>query len=193
MNFLSLNLRGIGEDYKIAWVRRLTKKHRTMFLGVQETQLSDENHIDVAGCWYNGEFGFAATASAGRSSGLLSIWDSKLFQVDEFIKERYFLITIGKWSGIHGPFILANIYGPHDPQSKKKLWEDLGRIKATKGGTWVIFGDFNTVRKEGERFNSHFNRSEAFWFNRFIDKECLHEPRMGGGTDSPTIASRISR
>lgn len=78
---LSLNVRGIGEGYNVSWVRRLSMKYRISFMGVQETQLSDENNIDVVGCWYNGEFGFAATPSTGRSGGLLSVWDSKLFQV----------------------------------------------------------------------------------------------------------------
>nr|KAJ0216306.1 hypothetical protein LSAT_V11C300135590 [Lactuca sativa] len=94
MNCLSLNIRGIGEGYKVSWVRRLSMKYRISFLGVQEMQLSDENNIDVAGCWYNGEFGFVATPSNGRSGGLLSVWDSKLFQVDGVIKARHFLITI---------------------------------------------------------------------------------------------------
>lgn len=99
---------------------------------------------------------------------------------DKVIKARHFLITIGKWSGVQGQLIVANVYGPHDPQSNKKLWEELKHIKSTKAGTWIIFGDFNTVRKDCERFNSQFNPSKAFWFNRFIEKECLHEPRMGG-------------
>lgn len=165
MIFLSLNIRGIGEDYKVSWVRRLTMRYHTTFLGVKETQLSDDSDIDVTRCQSNGEFGFVATPSTGRSGGLLSIWASKLFQVEEVIKVRHFLITIGRWSGVQGKTVFANVYGPHDPQNKKKLWEDLSQIKSTKIGTWIIFGDFNTVRKECERYNSCFNPSEAFWFN----------------------------
>lgn len=139
MNCLSLNIRGIGEEYKVSWVRRLTSRYHTTFLGVQETQLSDENNIDVTGCWYNGDFGFAATPSTGRSGGLLSIWDTKLFQVEEVIKARHFLIIIGKWSGVQDQMIFANVCGSHDPQNKKKLWEDLSQIKSVKTGTWIIF------------------------------------------------------
>lgn len=50
MIFLSLNIRGIGEDYKVSWVRRLTMRYHTTFLGVKETQLSDDSDIDVTRC-----------------------------------------------------------------------------------------------------------------------------------------------
>lgn len=49
MNFLSLNSRGIGEKYKVGWVRRLKLKHRVSFLAIQETQLLEAENIDVRG------------------------------------------------------------------------------------------------------------------------------------------------
>lgn len=151
-----------------------------MYLGIQETQLTDTSKIDIRDCWGNGDFGHVATSSTRRSGGLLNIWDSSLYQVDEIIKARQFLITIGECSGIQGQMVFANIYGPHNSQEKKKLWEDIRHIRAMKKGIWVIFRDFNTVRRECERYNSQFDHSEAFWFNRFIDLENLHDLRMGG-------------
>lgn len=53
--------------------------------------------------------------------------------------------------GIPGDTIMVNIYGPHAPKEKKHLWNDLLQIKRAKQGTWILFGDFNTVRRSEER------------------------------------------
>lgn len=79
MNFLSLNIRGVGEDCKVLWVRRLRKKHKLSFIAIQETQISDAEHIDVAACWGSNEFGVSRVNSVGRSDGLLNLWDRNFY------------------------------------------------------------------------------------------------------------------
>ncbi|KAL7598934.1 hypothetical protein Lser_V15G26688 [Lactuca serriola] len=180
MNCVSVNLRGIGKDYKTEWVRRLKIQNDISFLGIQETQLTDVNNINVAGCWDQSDFGYVAMKSEGRSGGLLSMWDSQKYTVVETLKSRHFIITIGNWSGITVSTIFSNIYGPHFPREKKKLWDDLLKIKMEKMGVWIVLGDFNTVRRQDERYNSQFYNSSAYWFNRFRGEAQLHEPRMGG-------------
>lgn len=68
MNFLLINVRGVGEDAKISWVRRLKIKHKATFVVLQETQLSTSLSIDVKGCWDSNEFDFVSVDSSGRSS-----------------------------------------------------------------------------------------------------------------------------
>lgn len=155
-------------------------QNRVMYLGLQETQLSNSEDIDVDGCWDSSEYGYATVHATGRSGGLMSIWDSNMFTVEEIIKTRYFLITVGRWSGVNGTIAFVNIYGPHNPAEKKKLWADLKEIKSNKGGTWIIFGDFNTVRKPEERYNSQFCPSSAFYFKQFINECGLRDISMGG-------------
>lgn len=135
MNCISINVRGIGADYKVEWVRRLKTQHRASFVGIQETQLVNVNDRDVAGCWGSIDFSYSAIQSQGRSGGLVSIWDSRIFKVSEIIKSRYLLATIGRWEGIQGDTILVNVYGPHSSIEKKKLWEELLQIKRDRGGT----------------------------------------------------------
>ena len=50
MNWMSLNIRGMRETPKITWARRLKIKHRLFFFGIQETQLTNAEDIDVGGC-----------------------------------------------------------------------------------------------------------------------------------------------
>lgn len=119
MNCLILNVRGIGKEYKVAWVNELKVKHRSSYLGVQEIRLSDVNGIDVEGYWDHSEFGFVTTPSSGRSGGILSMWDACMYNVEEVIKTRHFLITIGRCTEINGAMIFANIYVPHKPQEEE--------------------------------------------------------------------------
>lgn len=70
---MSLNIRGIEEEPKVAWVRRLKNKHQISFLRVQETQLVDSDNIDVVGCWGDPDHGCDMANATGRSGGLLNI------------------------------------------------------------------------------------------------------------------------
>lgn len=73
----------------------------------------------------------------------------------------------------HGQlYFLVNIYSTCDLRSKRKLWEELREIKDRfAGDRWCIAGDFNAVKKDGERKGTNFcaNRLELFEFNDFID------------------------
>lgn len=60
------------------------------------------------------------------------------------------------------------------------LLEDLLQIKRETLGHWIIMGDFNTVRRHDERFNSQFFPSTAYAFNRFNGDAELCDLRIGG-------------
>lgn len=79
MNCMTLNVRGIGEDAKVNWVRRLKHLHNTNFMGIQETQITEFERIDIQGCWGSQDFDYEGVNSTGRSGGLLSIWNKGCF------------------------------------------------------------------------------------------------------------------
>lgn len=180
MNFLSLNINGIGGEHKVAWIRRLKRKHKVSFMAIQETQQSDAEQIDARACWGDTEFGVNHTNSIGRSGGLLNLWDSKSFTSTEVISSHNYLINIGTWVGISTPVIFANIYGPQPIREKAKLWENLKEIKQERKGVLIIMGDFNVVRRPDERFNSIFCPRTAKDFNNFILDSGLIDLKMGG-------------
>ncbi|XP_023740177.1 uncharacterized protein LOC111888270 [Lactuca sativa] len=180
MNCLSLNVRGIGDDAKVRWVRSLKVLHKINFLGLQETQLTDYSRIDVHGCWGDTDMYCEGVDSDGRSGGLISIWDTNYFQKTIVLKHRHFIIIIGSWLGIPGHTILANIYAPQAGSEKQKLWEDLIQIKQNWVGNWLLFGDFNAVRQKEERFNSQFCPYIASNFNKFIHDAGVIDFNMSG-------------
>lgn len=136
MNFLSLNVRGVGEGVKTGWVRRLKKQHKANFIGLQETQISTSSRIDVNGCWDSNEFDYESVDASGRSGGIISIWDISVFQRTDVIKNRHYLVVSGKYTGSPENVILniLNIYGPQSISDKKKVWIELLNIINQKPG-----------------------------------------------------------
>lgn len=68
------------------------------------------------------KFDHVAIHAIGRSGGLLSLWDNKLYKVKDVIKSRDYLITIGSWVGILGETIFANVYIPQASSEKKRSY-----------------------------------------------------------------------
>lgn len=79
MNCMSLNIRGVGETHKVEWIRKLKFANNVDFIGLQETRISDYNHIDIDGCWGSSCYEFEAVNPTGRSGGILCIWDPGIF------------------------------------------------------------------------------------------------------------------
>ncbi|XP_022019266.1 uncharacterized protein LOC110919302 [Helianthus annuus] len=63
---------------------------------------------------------------------------------------------------------------------RRNLWEELKSIKEQKEGLWIMMGDFNEVREEGDRMISRFDNHNAMIFNTFIAESGLLEYQMGG-------------
>lgn len=69
---------------------------------------------------------------------------------------------------------------PHDPGEKSRLWAKIYQLKNSIQGVWIMFGDFNEVRRSEERMNSIFGQRSAAKFNNFIQMAGLHDFNMGG-------------
>ncbi|KAI3751226.1 hypothetical protein L2E82_22274 [Cichorium intybus] len=158
-------------------------------MGIQETQLTDWGKIDVQGCWGTLDYDYVGVNSDGKSGGLVSIWNKTCFQKSEVVKSKNYIIIKGKWTGTNNDIIFANIYGPHELAEQRRLWQDLLEVKNSLPGSWVMFGDFNVVRRSEERFNSLFCPESASAFNRFIFEADLHDFNMGG--EKFTFMSRV--
>ncbi|XP_023741470.1 uncharacterized protein LOC111889557 [Lactuca sativa] len=113
----------------------------------------------------------------------------QLFSEREVIKSRRYIITIGNWIATNGDTIFANIYGPHSLCDQKIMWNEILAVKNNKPGNWILFGDFNVVRRSDERFNSQFCPSSASTFNGFIHEATLFGFSMGG--EKYTYMSRV--
>lgn len=106
MKCLTLNIRGFGGDSKVKNLRELLHKEEVQFLSVQETLISDDAAFVSNLIWKHSNWSFCQLPSTGRSGGLLCIWDSILFTVDNVFSGPGFLGVEGDWQGCSNKVIL---------------------------------------------------------------------------------------
>ncbi|XP_022023986.1 uncharacterized protein LOC110924264 [Helianthus annuus] len=150
------------------------------FIAFQETQLSDMGEVDSAKFWGDNDFDMDWVAANGRSGGLLSMWDPKIFKKVETIKDQHYLLFRGIVCGSNKEINLVNVYAPQRVPEKSLLWDKILGLLNSYPGQWVIMGDFNVVRSPKERKNSSFKVSCARAFNAFINEAGLLEYEMMG-------------
>ncbi|XP_071714939.1 uncharacterized protein [Rutidosis leptorrhynchoides] len=175
MKILSLNVRGCRKRRKLLWVKDLCVRNSVMFLGLQETKMVHLDFFRLKTMWGNMTFDFACSLSRGRSGGIVSIWDPSFFCRERIWCDDHYVIVKGRVSGLVDPFFLVNVYGPQDIRDKAHLWDFLVDFRSQHTGSYIMFGDFNEVREEADRFGSHFNHVGASLFNCFIANAGLVE------------------
>ena len=164
MNFISLNVQGLGNQAKITWVRDLCSKHKANFLALQETKKETIDVFLVRRMWGNSKFQFSCSESVGASGGILCVWDPELFVKKQAAISDYFVILEGTWTPSKINLMIVTVYAPQDLAEKRSLWGYLAEKITNWSGEVVVMGDFNEVRVESERFGLTFNANGALAF-----------------------------
>ncbi|GKB92857.1 putative RNA-directed DNA polymerase [Tanacetum coccineum] len=103
-----------------------------------------------------------------------------IFSIDSKFASKNFLCIVGTWVGITTKVGLLNIYAPQSPALKDQLWADLEILINAIEAVWIVFGDFNVVRSQDERFGCVFDTNEANSFNDFISRVGFIDFPLGG-------------
>ncbi|XP_022001105.1 uncharacterized protein LOC110898605 [Helianthus annuus] len=193
MNFLSVNIRGLGSDDKGTWIRKLRSSNAIGFIMLQETQFASLEGFDSGRFWGQGKYECDWVDATGRSGGLVSIWDPKRFSVSRVIKNRFFLCIRGVSNDDGKEFSVVNVYAPQKLRDKRLSWAELDGIIVQDNAFWVVAGDFNCVRDRTERRNSKFNALVSNKFNDFIDKVQMHEFSLKGRKFTFVTGNKCSR
>ncbi|XP_022007511.1 uncharacterized protein LOC110906725 [Helianthus annuus] len=181
MNYLAVNIRGIGGVEKPKWISNLVKENKISFLCIQEVQVSNVDPITVGRYWGKTDMEWESVDARGRSVGLISVWDPVMFSKQRIVKHDSFLLTSGTLAGSNTYINIVNVYAPCEVMRRRSLWEELKSIKESSSeGVWIMAGDFNEVREEQERMNSKFDNQGVVIFNNFIAEASLVEYQMGG-------------
>ncbi|XP_021975557.1 uncharacterized protein LOC110870689 [Helianthus annuus] len=180
MNFLSLNVRGIGQEAKARRVSNLMFVHKIYFLCIKETQFTDGSKIRARSSWRSDSFEWDFVNFNGRSGGLLCAWDMEVFMVVSTIKSKFYMVVKGKIKGYDQIVFIVNVYGPRNLPDRKMVWLELQQLKENNPGVWVLIGDFNAVRFMEDKCNSDFDPACATALNGFLTKAYLHQFTMKG-------------
>ena len=198
MKIMSLNMRGWGRADKRRRLKHSISLGNFDVCFIQETKRSGLTKKMVASIWGRGEFEFISKDSEGNSGGILCVWVSGMFEVDSTIIGDNFICISAKFhdSICH----LVNVYSPCSLAGKRRLWEDLRRVRHELGGdNWCVSGDFNAVLDRSERRGvSASSRTEMQEFKTLVeDLELTDLPALGNkftyfANDGVTM-SRIDR
>ena len=134
MNYLSVNLRGVRDSRKADWVRGLKTTHGAHFIAIQETKVPGNISFMVNRFWGRSIFEYDAVESAGRSGGLLTIWDPSLFSKSGSVKNRNYLAVSGNMVSTGEEIVIVNVYAPNDPGERRGLWAELVQLKRSING-----------------------------------------------------------
>lgn len=139
-------------------MKSLCSAHRILVTYLQESQLGlvSSLQLNIRNSWANNNFGYELIEATGRSGEIITIWDDGVFLFLESIKSRHFLIVFGRCVGKNIDIEIVNVYAPHGPVEKRRLWEELAQIKSNRAAVWIFTGDFNTVRNKEEQVNWRF-------------------------------------
>ncbi|KAJ0734229.1 putative endonuclease/exonuclease/phosphatase [Helianthus annuus] len=193
MNVLSTNIRGLGRIDKGEWISNIRVSNEVAFVMLQESQFASLQGVDVGRFWGRGAFEYDFVDATGRSGGLLSLWDQKIFHKSSIQKSRYFLAVHGFIKGSGMKIVLVNVYAPQKNAEKRLLWRELERLVQHDDAYWIVGGDFNCVRDSSERKNTNFNAALSKKFNDFLDKVELHEYGLKGRNFRWVSSNKCSR
>ncbi|GKC14551.1 RNA-directed DNA polymerase, eukaryota [Tanacetum coccineum] len=168
MNFLSLNVQGLGNKAKKGWIQELCHKHRINFVSIQETKMENIDLFSIKALWGNLNFDYVVGPSVGFSGGIVCVWDSSKFIKDHVSKSDYFVALMGTWSPTSTKLLIISVYAPQELTEKRDIWNYLCSLIDRWEGETVIMGDFIEVRFEHERLCTLFNRQGANAFINFI-------------------------
>ncbi|XP_071728132.1 uncharacterized protein [Rutidosis leptorrhynchoides] len=180
MNILSVNIRGFKQDGKEDWFKRMVSSSSPVVAAIQETKCKYANNQWIEFLWGSQDVGYAFKQSNGKSGGLLLVWDSNVFVVDQAVEGEFFLAIKGKLYEYDTEIVVVNVYRPHNDAKKKRFWSSLYDLLRFDNVARVLCGDFNEVRFDSKRKNIVFIDSRASRFNKFILYNGLLEIQLLG-------------
>lgn len=181
MKILSININGVATMGKQEWVRGLRKINKIDVLGIQETKAENLEMWRQKTIWGGNQMESAQLNAIGASGGIITLWNKTMFMKEDCIIRDGLIAVKGIWRSNGTKVGFINVYAPQDLANKRRLWGDIIAIlNADSEVKWIVFGDFNEVRKADERKGTIFNFNNAKVFNEFIHLAGLIEVKYGG-------------
>lgn len=117
-----------------------------------------------------------------RSGGILILLKLGFFTLNFSFRGEGFVGISVDWQ--LGSYFIVNVYSSYLLLNKRKLWMELKDFRDRYiVGEWCIRGDFNVIKKKGERkgVGTQINKSEILEFSQFIEnlEFVVEVPLMG--------------
>ncbi|GKF53779.1 RNA-directed DNA polymerase, eukaryota, partial [Tanacetum coccineum] len=137
---ISINTNGIVGDNKKGWIRELVDRNSPLFVGIQESKLLSCDKNVIRSLWPRNYINFAVSNSVEASGGIITIWDSRTFTMEQNFIDRFFVGVVGSWVGSCNKIGLLNVYAPQCSSLKEILWSSIESLINSVNVTWVVLG-----------------------------------------------------
>ncbi|GKE08008.1 RNA-directed DNA polymerase, eukaryota, reverse transcriptase zinc-binding domain protein, partial [Tanacetum coccineum] len=117
----------------------------------RESKLEDVDHFLIRSLWPRSHVDWAFSSSIGASGGIITMWDSRVFMLDQKISNRNFLGLIGTQRGQTSKIGLLNVYSPQSSSLKEQLWLSIRRARTGLCDLPLGWRRFTRFDKEGRK------------------------------------------
>lgn len=121
--------------------------------------------------WWEQNFDWECVEAEGRSGGILSIWNDKIFCKTSSWQTRGVLAVNGFLKEDGSQVCILNVYAPCSTTDRIILWDIICNYLASYSATLVcVMGDFNAIRSPNERSGRGctIDQRDIYAFNEFI-------------------------
>lgn len=168
-NFVSWNVRGLGDSDKCSIVRNALCDVMPSLICFQETKLHEINFFKARSILpVNMASSFIFAPADGSRGGMLTAWDPALFSLQNHFAKPHSLTTVFSCNATNLDFAITNVYGPSDHRGSLPFLQSLNELPSLIAVPWFLFGDFNLVRSAADKNNGQFNPTLAAAFNDAI-------------------------
>ncbi|KAL8457740.1 hypothetical protein ACS0TY_035560 [Phlomoides rotata] len=180
---MSFNVRGLGKSMKRKEIKRMINSNGIDMCCIQETKLEKLEKMIWGELWPNLDFDWAWSEFEGRSGGLISILNSRVFSKRSVWHCRGLLIINRRWREDDGEMVIINVYAPCLVAEKEVLWDTIKLvIEQNEEARICVVGDFNSIREVDERIGrgGEVDRKDIQIFANFISTSGLMELPLWG-------------
>jgi len=168
------NIRGINSQEKWDAIRDKISESVCQVLCLQETKREHFDHYYLKKFCPRNMDNFAFSPSIGAYAGLLTVWNSSLFD-GNIVQCNSYAITVKLTCRLDNKcFHISNIYGPSNAAQKQAFITWLMNLDTTSFDEWALGGDFNLIRNPENR-----NRAGGDINEMNSDLELVEIPLLG--------------
>ncbi|KAF3450405.1 hypothetical protein FNV43_RR06486 [Rhamnella rubrinervis] len=167
LSVLSWNCRGLRNPRILRSLQRLVRNYNPACIFLMETR-SNKERIEAGGQ----KLGFnkaEVVEAKGLAGGLAFFWKEGQNIKLEWKTERIFCMEVYNAEGSRS-YKMLGCYSTPYYREKKAFWEDFGQVMKEVEGPWVIFGEFNEIISESEKWGGVSIWKKQLFLKNFMMK-----------------------
>jgi len=156
MSLMIWNVRGMGRTPTHNALKKLVREHEVAIAGLVETKLSLQTIDEVVNKILPG-WNHIHNFEICHGGRIVVAWNPTRLEMDNFVLSDQSITMNARCLTTRREFDMSIIYAYNRYADRRSLWQHLVSLFHSNPLPWILGGDFNCVRFEGERNSSTQN------------------------------------